>query len=228
MATFCASCGSPLADGTRFCEKCGAAVTGPPPATAVPMASPVPAPGAPKGSNTAIKIIVAILAVIMLVVLMVAGSCLYFMHRVAQKAHEYTKEMGNVTPYAGKREPCAMLTADEASTAIGQAVSLAEPIGRTVCRYTFGTDSRQFNVQYEWQGGNLAMGIAHGVMKNMSSLGSFTPLEGVGDEAYLAPMGSTLMMRKGDVMVHMDLRVSGVSADAATKMARTIARRLSN
>ena len=174
------------------------------------------------------KVIIAILAVIMFVVLLVAGSCFYFMHRVAQRAHEYTKEMGNVTPYAGKREPCAMLTADEASTAIGQAVTSAEPIGRTVCRYTFGTDGRQLNVQYEWQGGTMAMGIAHGVMKNMSGLGSFTPLVGVGDEAYLAPMGSTLMMRSGDVMVHMDLRVSGVSTDAATKMARIIAGRLSN
>jgi hypothetical protein len=192
------------------------------------MASSVPAPGAPKGSNTAMKVIIAILAVIMFVVLLVAGSCFYFMHRVAQRAHEYTKEMGNVTPYAGKREPCAMLTADEASTAIGQAVTSAEPIGRTVCRYTFGTDGRQLNVQYEWQGGTMAMGIAHGVMKNMSGLGSFTPLVGVGDEAYLAPMGSTLMMRSGDVMVHMDLRVSGVSTDAATKMARIIAGRLSN
>jgi zinc-ribbon domain len=226
MATFCASCGSPLADGTRFCEKCGAAVIGPPPATAVPMASPVPAPGAPKGSSTAIKVIIAILAGIMFVILLLAGGCFYLAYRVKQKAHEYTKEMGNVTPYAGKREPCAMLTPDEASSAIGQPVSSAKPIGSTVCRYTYGTDSRWFNVQYEWQGGTMAMGIAHGVMKNMSGLGSFTTVEGAGDEAYLAPMGSTLMMRKGDVMVHMELRVSGVSTEAATKMAKIIARRL--
>jgi hypothetical protein len=225
MATFCASCGSPLADGTRFCEKCGAAVIGPPPATAVPMASPVPAPGAPKGSNSAIKVIIAILAVIMFVVLLLAGACFYVANRVKQKAHEYTKEMGNVTPYAGKREPCAKLTVDEASSALGQPVSSAEPLGTTACRYTYGADGRQFNVQYEWQGGTIAMGIAHGVMKNVSGLGSFTNVEGVGDEAYLAPMGSTLMMRKGDVMVHMDLRASGVSTDAATKMARIIAGR---
>jgi hypothetical protein len=190
------------------------------------MASPVPAPGAPKGSNSAIKVIIAILAVIMFVVLLLAGGCFYVAYRVKQKAHEYTKEMENVTPYAGKREPCAKLTADEASSAIGLPVSSAEPLGTTVCRYTYGTDGRQFNVQYEWQGGTMAMGIAHGVMKNMSGLGSFTNVEGVGDEAYLAPMGSTLMMRKGDVMVHMDLRVSGVSTDAATKMARIIAGRL--
>ena len=48
-------------------------------------------------------------------------------------------------------------------------------------------------------------------------------LEGIGDEAYLAPGNSALMMRKGDVMVNIDLRESGVNADAAKKMASRIA-----
>ena len=55
---------------------------------------------------------------------------------------------------------------------------------------------------------------------------TFTTVEGVGDEAYLAPGNSSLMMRKGDVMVNIDLRESGISADAAKKMASKIADRL--
>jgi len=55
---------------------------------------------------------------------------------------------------------------------------------------------------------------------------TFTPVEGIGDEAFMAPGNSALMMRKGDVMVNIDLRTSGISADAAQKMARTIADRL--
>jgi hypothetical protein len=232
MATFCSSCGSPLADGTRFCEKCGAAVTGQPVAARAAMAGPpsvrpVPGPGTPQGSNTAVKIIIAILAVIMFFVLLLAGGCFYVAYRVKQKAHEFRKEMGNVTPYTGRREPCAMLTVEEASRVLGQPVSSAEPVGTSLCRYSYGSDAaRKFNVQYSWQGGTMAMGIAHGVMKNISGLGTFAPLAGVGDEAYLAPMGSSLMMRKGDVMVQMDLQASGVDPDAATKMAKIIADRL--
>jgi hypothetical protein len=52
---------------------------------------------------------------------------------------------------------------------------------------------------------------------------TFTEVEGIGDEAYLAPGNSALMMRKGDVMVNIDLRESGVNADAAKKMASRIA-----
>jgi hypothetical protein len=231
MATFCASCGSPLADGTRFCEKCGAAVTGPP-LVGVPAAAPVAgrpgsAPGAPQGSSTAVKIIIAILAVIMFLVLLAAGGCLYFAYRVKQRAHEITKNMENVTPYAGRREPCAMLSASEASDALGQPVSSAEPAGTTSCRYSYGSDpTRQFRIAYNWQGGAMAMGITHGVMKSLPGGASFTSLDGVGDEAYLGPGGSTLMMRKGDVMVNIDLRNGGIPTDAAKKMAKTIAEHL--
>ena len=231
MAIFCASCGAPLADGTRFCEKCGAAVTNPPvPAGAVTTSPaaipPIPAPAAPK-SNTAVKVIVGILAVMMFLCLLVVGSCVYIGYRFKEKAHEFSKEMANVPPYTGNREPCAMLTAEEASTALGLPVSSAEPYGSSACRYTYGAEGdRQFDIQYTWQGGAMTMGITRGAMKHISGMQTFTAVNGLGDEAVLGPMASVLMMRKGDVLVNMDLRTSGVPADAAKKMARTIADRL--
>jgi hypothetical protein len=63
-------------------------------------------------------------------------------------------------------------------------------------------------------------------MKHISGMETFTTVEGIGDETYIAPGNSALMMRKGDVMVNIDLRESGVSADAAKKMASKIAGRL--
>jgi hypothetical protein len=78
-------------------------------------------------------------------------------------------------------------------------------------------------VEYTWQGGGITMGIARGAMKHISGMETFTEVEGIGDEAYLAPGNSALMMRKGDVMVNIDLRESGVNADAAKKMASRIA-----
>ena len=38
-------------------------------------------------------------------------------------------------------------------------------------------------------------------MKAVSGMETVTPLSGLGDEAYLEPMASGLMMRKGDACV---------------------------
>ena len=173
------------------------------------------------------KIIIGVLAFFMFLILVVAGSCAYVAYRVRQKTHEFTESMHtNAKPYTGKRQPCAMLSTSEASDAMGQTVASVEQRGTSVCEYSYGSDGRHFDVEYTWENGGITMGIAHGAMKHISGMETFTPLEGIGDEAYLAPGNSALMMRKGDVMVNIDLRESGVSADAAKKMASKIAGRL--
>jgi hypothetical protein len=62
-------------------------------------------------------------------------------------------------------------------------------------------------------------GVAGGV-------GGFQSVAGIGDEAYAGPMGSTLMFRKGDVMVNIDLRMVGNNVDAAKVIAQKILARL--
>ena len=223
MAGFCVSCGNPLADGAKFCNKCGATQPGAPAPVGTVM-PPAPAAPAPKGSNTAMKIIIGILAFFIFLMLIAAGSCVYIAYRVKQQAHEFSQSMGaDAKPYTGRRQPCAMLSTSEASDALGQTVSSVEQRGTSVCEYTYGTNGQHFDVEYTWQGGGITMGIAHGAMKHVSGMETFTQLEGIGDEAYLAPGNSALMMRKGDVMVNIDLRESGVTADAAKKMASKIA-----
>lgn len=227
MAAFCVSCGNALADGARFCNKCGATQ---PAAQAAPVGTVMsPPPGATpsKGSNTAIKVIIGILGFFVFLSLIAAGSCFYIGYRVKQRAHEFSRSMGgDAKPYTGRRQPCAMLSTSEASDALGQTVASVEQRGTSVCEYSYGAGGQHFDVEYTWQGGGITMGIAHGAMKQISGMETFTALEGIGDEAYLAPGNSALMMRKGDVMVNIDLRESGVSADAAKKMAGKIAGRL--
>jgi hypothetical protein len=224
MATFCVSCGNPLADGARFCNKCGAIQPGAQAGAVIP-----PAPAAPvsTGSNTAMKIIIGILAFFMFLILVVAGGCAYFAYRVRQKTHEFAQSMHtDAKPYTGRRQPCAMLSTSEASDALGQTVASVEQRGTSACEYSYG-NGQHFDVEYTWQGGGITMGIARGAMKHISGMETFTSVEGIGDEAYLAPGNSALMMRKGDVMVNIDLRgESGVTADAAKKMASKIADRL--
>jgi hypothetical protein len=223
MATFCVSCGNPLADGARFCNKCGATQPGAQAGTPIPPATAAPASA---GSNTAMKIIIGILAFFMFLILVVAGGCAYFAYRVRQKTHEFAQSMHtDAKPYTGRRQPCAMLSSSEASDALGQTVASVEQHGTSACEYSYG-NGQHFDVEYTWQGGGITMGIARGAMKHISGMETFTPVEGIGDEAYLAPGNSALMMRKGDVMVNIDLRESGVNADAAKKMEGKIAGRL--
>jgi hypothetical protein len=229
MAAFCVSCGAPLAEGVKFCSKCGATVQAAPAASvsAAPSAPPTAAP-ASGGSSTAVKIIIGVLAVFVFLSLLVAGSCFYVAYRVKNKAHEFSREMGGeVAPYKGKRQPCAMLSSEEASSALGQPVASVEQLGLRSCEYHFGPGGNQrMAIEYTWDGGAMAFKLSHAAMKSIAGMETFTPLQGIGDEAYVEPMGSGLLMRKGDVMVNLDLRVSGVSVDAAKTMAAKIADRL--
>lgn len=228
MAAFCAGCGSALGEGSRFCEKCGRAVPTVNPAVGASAPAPVtPAVASPPPSNTAIKAIFAVLAVVMFLGLLMAGSCFYVAYRVRQKARELSSSLGGDVPrYSGKRDPCALLTAAEAGQALGQTVNSVEQHGITGCEYHFGDNGQQLGVRFAWQGGAMTMKMTAATMKQLSSLTAFTPVTGVGDEAYLTPMNSELLMRKGDVLVTIELQSSGVSADAAKNIAGKIADRL--
>lgn len=242
MAGFCVQCGTPVAPGTKFCSKCGAPTAGAAaPSVAAPAPAPVPvapggaavspvsAPPAPsQGSSTLLKVILIVVAVFVFLMLLAAGSCFYVAYRVKKKAHEFSQQIQTNAPaYTGSREPCAMLSASEAGRILGQHVENAEASGNT-CEYHYGPGgTRTLAIEYTWEGAGMALGLARGAMKMIAGgMQTFQPVQGIGDEAYLAPGGSGLMMRKGDVMVNIDLRVGGVSVDAAEQMARTIAGRL--
>jgi zinc-ribbon domain len=236
VAGFCGNCGSPVAAGARFCSKCGAAMPAPSFEPGVPAVPPPPVVAAPpisspppasQGSNTVVKVILIVLAVIMFLMLLAAGSCFYVAYRVKKKAHEFSQEIGaDATPYTGKREPC-LLSATEVGAIVREPVEAGEPRGDMACEYRYGRGgNRRLDVEFTWQGGAMAMKLAHGAMKAISGMETFTAVSGIGDEAYIAPGGSALMMRKGDVMVNIDLRVSGVHVDAAEKIAAKIADRL--
>ncbi|HKD03771.1 MAG TPA: zinc-ribbon domain-containing protein [Terriglobales bacterium] len=232
MAAFCVSCGSALGEGARFCPKCGTAVESetvmaPPLVNApAPTAGPIPRGG---GSNTAVKVIFVILGVIMFIGLLGLGTCFYLGYRVKQKAGQISREMGADAPrYTGRREPCAMLSTAEASKALGQPVASVEQMGITTCEYHYGAGgSGRLPIQYTWEGGAITLKLAHAAMKQVAAgMDTYTALPGIGDEAYLEPAGSGLVMRKGDVMVHIDLRVANLSPNAAKALAAVIASRL--
>ena len=238
MAGFCGNCGSPIAPGVRFCSKCGAAIPGAtaePSIAATPAPAPVVAPPAPispppaasQGGSSALKIVLILVTVFVFLMMSVAGGCFYVAYRVKQKAHEFSQQMSSdATPYAGKRDPC-LLSSAEVGAILRQPVESRESRGTSACEYRYGRGANQrLDIEFTWKGGAMAMKFAHAAMQHISGMDTFTAVPGIGDEAYLSPGGSGFMMRKGDVMVNIDLRAAGISADAAEKIAAKIADRL--
>ena len=78
---FCNSCGAQLADGTKFCSKCGTAITG------APAAQPIaPGPAPSQGSSSALKIILIIIGIIVLIGILGMVTCGIVIHRIAKSA----------------------------------------------------------------------------------------------------------------------------------------------
>ncbi|MGE5205164.1 MAG: hypothetical protein ACM3PW_06085, partial [Chlamydiota bacterium] len=128
-------------------------------------------------------------------------------------------------PYQGDRSACRLATKAEVAAAFHLPVMSMENEGSN-CIYDFG-GSRRVAVDVTWEGGTMAMKLSHGALKSIAGgMDTFTPIAGVGDETYVEPMGSGIMMRKGDVMVNIDLRMANQNAEAGKKIAAIIAGRL--
>ncbi len=235
MGAFCVNCGGKLDAGAKFCASCGQTVAASPAAPAPAARPPVPtatatpastAAPAPQGSSSAVKIIFAVLGVFTFFVLLAAGSCFYIGYRVRKRAQEFSQNMGlNSKPYQGDRDACRLVTKAEVAAAFHMPVLGMNAEGSN-CIYDLG-GSRHVAVDVTWEGGTMAMKLSHGALKSIAGgMDTFTSLPGVGDEAYVEPMGSGVMMRKGDVMVNIDLRTVGQNADAGKQIAAIIAGRL--
>ena len=223
---FCEKCGTAVGDG-KFCPSCGASVTAASPAPAAVASA--PSAGAPaKDSGGLVKILIIVFGILGLFVILAMGSCFYMAYRVKQKAAEFAQGSGSTRRYTGKRDACSMIKASEVSDALGQPAEVDENVSSSsICAFTYGPGgANRVNVDFTWQGGTMTMNLTHGAMKQIGGMETFTPIEGLGDEAYLAPMGSMLMMRKGDVLVQIDLRTANLNADAGKKIAAKIASRL--
>jgi hypothetical protein len=244
MARFCTKCGSPIGDDVRFCLQCGTPAAAPPPAAAqgpaaatpagIQAAGPAPGTAPTKSGSTALKIIVGLLAFFALVTLLGIGSCVYIGYRVKKRARElsqtYRYEMAQSATSgraATARNVCSLVTKEEVGEALGTTISEASG-GTSSCRYTLAAGNNEaLGVVVTWRGGALAMKFAGMALKGVGGgQESIQPVEGIGDEAYVGPMGATLMFRKDDVMVNLDLRMVGNNVEAAKVIAQKIAARL--
>lgn len=125
------------------------------------------------------------------------------------------------------RDVCTLVTKEEVGEALGTTVSEARG-GMSRCQYTLSAGNNQaLDVSVTWQGAVLALKIARLALKaTAGGQEFFQPAAGIGDEAYIAPMGTTLMFRKGNVLVNLQFHMVGNNVEAVQAMARKIAARL--
>ena len=223
MAAFCVSCGNPLADGARFCNKCGATQPAAPAAPLQRQRSTPPLRLPPTGSSTAMKILIGILAFFMFLILAVAGSCVYIGYRVKQKAHEFSKSIGGC--HALYRPAPAMRDVDHQRGRVRPG-----PAGRV--RGTAGHHGLRIHLRFQRTALRRRLHMAgrrhhHGHRpRRHEACGGDGYLHNAGRYRRRSLPGSGELIShdaKGDVLVQIDLREAGISPDAAKNMARTIA-----
>jgi hypothetical protein len=83
---FCNSCGTTLNPGTKFCNKCGAAVAATPSTPAVASTAATPPP-APTGGSNALKIILIVVAVIVFIGILGVATVGIIGYRIAKSSH---------------------------------------------------------------------------------------------------------------------------------------------
>ena len=237
MPSFCTKCGSALGQGAQFCVQCGTPVAaaaagagaGQPASRPSPVAAPAPpayAPPAPpvrqQGTSTGVKIVLAILGFFVLVGCLGVGSCLYVGYRFKQRASRFAQS----TPYRGMKDPCRLVTQSEVSDALGVPVQAGTALGDRSCQFALGP-GWLLNYDVTWEGGTMAMKIMTMALKAKGDASTaMSSIPGLGDEAYVGPMGMGLFMRKGDVLVMISSRGGPFNVEAAKKIAAIIATRL--
>ncbi len=222
MAGFCSGCGTSMAEGVKFCPSCGK-TSGAVASTAAGSSAPVfTAPGPAPASNSTMKIIFILLGIVALIGVLMIGSCFYIGYRVKKAAGDFAS---NSKPYTGKKEPCSFVSVSEAADALGVPVQDAVPRGTMGCDYMLGTEGNHMLVQFMWKGGTGIMKLTHTAIQ-FGGKQTFTEVPGLGDEAFIVPGDSQIMMRKGDVLVTINLQTAGVTAEGGKKVAALIAERL--
>ena len=86
----------------------------------------------------------------------------------------------------------------------------------------------KFSYTIHWEDGPTAVMATRMASKLMGSEmeNAFTKLDGIGDETWLGPLASTVIVLKGDVAVEFDLRLLPEGKERGTRLAQAVASRL--
>jgi hypothetical protein len=150
--------------------------------------------------------------------------------------------------------PCSMLHPVEVEQIIGVPVAGREIADESTCNFPFAAPPKapagakpgdaspeamakamaapmaggpgQLSIKVYWDKGPTAIMATRMASKLLGSDSGFERLEGIGDEAWLGPMASTLVFAKGKMAIEIDLRMVPDAREKGIRLAKLIASRL--
>jgi hypothetical protein len=125
----------------------------------------------------------------------------------------------------------------EAGEIVGLKPTMREVVSESACRFHFARDAKNpaaqgsdeifIGVTIHWKDGKTAVTAARMAGKLLGGDSSgFEKIEGVGDEAWMAPFSSYLAFSKGEIGVELDMRLVLPEKAKAIRLAKLIASRL--
>ena len=180
-----------------------------------------------------LRIVAWVLGISILVALFSIASCAFFDYRgrknnVALPKMSHIDRTGGGAATKGTVEApgvCSLVSNVEVGEALGTTVSSINK-GTLTCQYTSSV-GRSLTVDVTPQGGSFALQLSAMAMKAATKgQSAVRQIVGIGDEAYAGRKGSTLMFRKGNTVVNLNVHTDGNSFLAAAVIARKIATRL--
>ena len=182
--------------------------------------------------SAVLKIIAWVLGISTVVTLLSIASCAYFDYRSRKEtlarpkmSHSARTGGGPAGATVDARGVCSLVSNVEVGEALGTTVSSTNK-GALTCQYTSSV-GRSLTVEVTPQGGSITLQLSAMAMKAATKgQSAVRRIVGIGDEAYAGRKGSTLMFRKGNTVVNLDVHTDGNSFLAAAVIARKIATRL--
>jgi hypothetical protein len=134
-----------------------------------------------------------------------------------------------------KGNPCSMLLPNEVGQILGVKIALREIVDESTCSFPFEAapanpaatgDPPQLTITVHWDDGPTAVAATRMASKLFGGDAGFEKLQGIGDEAWLGPMASTLVFSKGKMGIEIDLRLIPDGREKGIRLAKLIASRL--
>jgi hypothetical protein len=175
--------------------------------------------------------------------------------RAAAAAPGDAPQAGRVQPAVLKRgNPCSVLRPDEVGQILGVAITMREIVDESTCSFPFdpapqaqpprgaeasdaGAEAAakafaaaagppQLTITLHWDDGPTAITATRMASRLFGGDAGFEKLSGIGDEAWLGPLASTIVFSKGKVGVEIDLRTVLDGREKGIRLAKLIASRL--
>ncbi len=126
--------------------------------------------------------------------------------------------------------PCSVLLPNEVADILGVPITLRDIVDDVTCHFDYEKPEaggpEYFEMKVHFTGGAAVVQATRMASRMLGGDAGFEKLPGIGDEAWLGPMASTLVFMKGDVAVELDLRMVPDGRARGVRLAMLIASRL--